>query len=675
MVRGMVPILASVLVAFLVLAATSAPLAAAQTSRRPAQADLEDSHRLLWEPKQRAFERLQEALALPPDADRASQDDYDVTFYDIDITIDPSAERVDGVVTMKAASVVDGLSIVILNLLDNMSVTSVTQNLSPLAYTHADDKITATLPGAVDTGETFEVTVAYGGFPIDNSLRFNYHSGNVIASSLSEPNGSREWWPCKDTPADKADSVRIAFTVPDFQFAASEGTLVSTTDNGDGTITYEWFERYPITTYLVSVASTNYETFTDYYHYGRADSMPIDNYIYPEHYDDALIDLSITAPAIEYLASVYGEYPFLEEKYGHAEFPWGGAMEHQTCTSYGAILFTGTNYYDWVLIHELAHQWWGDWVTCHTWDDIWLNEGFATYSEALWFEHLGGFDAYVERMEGYDSQGYFDGPIYDPDQTFGRTVYKKGAWVLHMLRRVVGGRDTLLEILETYSAAHAYGTALTSEFQEAAESIHGESLDWFFQEWVYGENRPSYEYDWTWCGGDETWNVMLHIDQVQGNAGLFTMPIDIVIETAAGDTTVTVWNDQWSQDFFFTVEAAPVDLHFDPDSWILKYLDIGTGIEMPEQVTALSLAAAANPFRESARLVYSLPSAGRVRLAMYDVSGRLVRELVDADVPAGVHEAVWSGDGRDGGGVASGIYFARLTTDAGSASQKLLFMK
>jgi aminopeptidase N len=675
MVRGIVHILAASFAAFFMLAAMSIPLAAAQALHRPAQADLEDSHRLLWEPKQRAFERLQEALALPPDADRASQDDFDVTFYDIDITIDPSAERVDGVVTMEATSVVDGLSTVILNLFDNMSVTSVTDNLTPLAYTHSNHRITVTLAESIDAGAVFKVTVAYGGYPVNNALKFNYHSGNVIASSLSEPNGSREWWPCKDTPADKADSVRIAFTVPDFQFAASEGILVSTTDNGNGTITYEWFERYPITTYLVSVASTNYETFTEYYHYSPTDSMPIDNYVYPEHYDDALIDLSITADALGFMASIYGEYPFIEEKYGHAEFPWGGAMEHQTCTSYGAILFTGTNYYDWVLIHEAAHQWWGDWVTCRTWDDIWLNEGFATYTEALWFEYLDGFEAYVERMEGYDSQGYFDGPIYDPDQTFGRTVYKKGAWVLHMLRRVVGGRDTLLEILDTYGAAHEYGTAITSEFQEAAESIHGESLDWFFQEWVYGENRPSYLYDWTWSGGDDTYNVMLNIQQNQTNAGLFTMPIDIVVETVAGDTTVTVWNDQWDQNFFFTVDSAPVDLHFDPDSWILKYLDIGTGIEMPEQVTTLSLAAASNPFRESARLVYSLPSAGRVRLAVYDVSGRLVRELVDADAPAGVHEAVWPGVGRDGNGVASGIYFARLTTDAGTASEKLLFVK
>ncbi len=633
-----------------------------------------DSQRILWEPKQRAFERLQQAMALPPDADRASQDDFDVTFYDIDISISPSSETISGVVTMRATSVVDGLATVILNLYDNMTVTSVTGNPSPLSYTHADNKVTVTLDPALDTGESFEVTVEYNGSPAGYAFRFNYHSGTAIASTLSEPDGSREWWPCKDTPADKADSARIAFTVPDDFFAASEGTLMSTTDNGDGTITYRWYESYPITTYLVSVAATNYVSFTDYYHYGRADSMPITNFVYPEDLEDALIDLDITADAIGYLASIYGEYPFLAEKYGHAEFPWGGAMEHQTCTSYGAILFTGTHYYDWVLVHELAHQWWGDWVTCHTWDDIWLNEGFATYSEMLWFEHLYGFEYYKDRMMDYDN-GPYDGPIYDPVQTFGSVVYSKGAWALHMLRHVVGGREELLDVLETYSAAHEYGTATTAEFQEAAESVYGASLDWFFLPWIYGENRPSYEYAWVASDAGDHWNVMLHVDQVQDDAGLFTMPIDIRLVTTGGDTTIVVWNDQWSQDFFLTVDAQPTDLLFDPDDWILKYLGEGTGIADPEAVAALSLAVATNPFAVSTRLVYNLPSAGRVRLAVYDIAGRLVNDLVDRDAPAGVHEVVWNGTESRGAAVASGIYFARLTTEEGAASQKLLYVR
>jgi aminopeptidase N len=634
-----------------------------------------DPHSVLWEPKQQAFERLQQALALPPDAARAAQDDYDALFYNLEIAFDPPSETVEGVVTMRAESVVTGLSTVILDLYDNLSVTSVTRDAVPLSYSHSSDRVSVTLDQSFNEGEIFDVTVAYHGAPVNGALDWSTHGGGwPIVSSLSEPSGAREWWPCKDTPADKADSVRIALTVPDDLIAASEGTLVSVVDNGDGTKTYEWFEGYPITTYLVSVAISNYSTWTDYYTYSRG-TMPITNYVYPEHLADAQEDLSITADAIGTLAALYGEYPFLEEKYGHAVFPWGGAMEHQTCTSYGAVLIRGDHYYDWILVHELAHQWWGDWVTCRTWDDIWLNEGFATYSEALWVEADGTFEDYKDYMAYMDYYGYFDGPIYDPWQLFGRTVYKKGAWVLHMLRNVLGGKEELLQVLHDYGQAHAYGTAITSEFQAAAEAVYGGSMDWFFQPWVYGMNRPYYEYGWIASDAGTHWDILLHIDQVQTDAGVFTMPIDIVIETAAGSDTVSVWNDAWSQDFFLTAGAEPTGLLVDPDEWILREVSyVGTGI-FDDAPARLALSVATNPSPRGATLTYSVPSDGHVSLAIYDAAGRLVRRLVDARAPAGVRTVAWDGADRSGRAVASGVYFARLATEAGSASGKLLVVR
>ncbi len=652
MLRGTRCLLA-MLAASLVAAAVG--FAAATAGAAPLETDHAlpnptDRARFLWEPKQAAFERLEETLAAPRDAAERSQDDFDVVFYDLDLVVDFPSEGVGGDVTMRAVSLVDGLSTVILNLYDSMTVASVTGNLTSLAYTHSEDLVTIVLDEPVDTGETFEVTIEYGGVPAGYAFQFRTHEDAPIASTLSEPEGAREWWPCKDTPADKADSVRIAFTVPDDLVAVCEGLLTSEIDNGDGTKTFTWYESYPITTYLVSTGITNYASWVDYYHPARSDSMPITNYVYPEDLADALIDLDITPNGIGFFASIFGEYPFIDEKYGHKEFPWGGAMEHQTCTSYGRILITGDHHYDWVLIHELAHQWWGDWVTCRTWDDIWLNEGFSVYSEALWFEDLYGFEYYKDYMLADDSFGYFDGPIYDPWATFSRTVYSKGSWTLHMLRHVLGDRDDILETLALYASEHAYGTAVTSEFQAAAETVYGGSLDWFFQQWVYGENRPYYEYAWVatyyeyaWVASDagDHWNVMLHVDQVQEDAGVFTMPIDIVLETAAGETTVVVWNDQWSQDFFFAVDDEPTALAFDPDHWILKHLDEGTG----------------------------------VALAVYDVAGRHVATLADGPAAPGVHEVSW--DGRDAGGaqVASGVYFARLVTDAGDASHKLLRVK
>lgn len=629
---------------------------------------------ILWKAKQQVHERVMTELMLPPDAVRASQGDFDALFYDIDIAIDPGPETVSGEVTMRAASTVDGLTGVVLNFFDNMTIDSVTRNTTPLSYSHASDLITITLDQSFDTGEVFEVTVQYHGSPVNNALDFSYHSGQPIISSLSEPNGAREWWPCKDRPDDKADSARIALTVPDDLVAVSEGLLMSEVDNGDGTKTFEWFESYPITTYLVSVAITNYSKFTDYYHPAVGDSMPIDNYVYPEDLSDAQIDLSITADAIEFCASIFGEYPFLEEKYGHAEFPWGGAMEHQTCTSYGAVLIRGDNYYDWILVHELAHQWWGDWVTCATWDDIWLNEGFASYSEALWFEHLGGVSSYRDYVDSYDYYGYFDGPIYDPWSTFSRTVYDKGALVLHMLRRVLeldGGAqshyplDGLLSVLSTYSSSKAYDSATTPEFQAAAESVYGSSLDWFFQEWVYGANRPEYEYSWIASNAGDHWDVMVHVEQVQSDAGLFTMPIDILIETTGPDELVTVWNDQWSQDFFFEVTWSPIGVEFDPYNWILKDCSPVT-TDVPEAPDSARLSLARSPAVGSATFSLSMPQPGRAVVTVYDAAGRVVATPVDRELSAGVTEVRWNGLTNEGVQAASGVYFFRLDTPSGT---------
>ena len=635
---------------------------------------------ILWESKQAAFERMMTLEARPFTAARALQEDYDATYYNIEIEFYSTSKTVDGSVTMRAASLVDGLTNVFLDLHDNMAVSSVVgDGAVPLSFVHADDRLDVSLDAPLDTGAEFALTVAYGGSPPAGALEFAKHDGNnTIISSLSQPSGAREWWPCKDVPADKADSARIVFTVPDDLIVASEGNLLSFTDNGDGTHTYEWFEQYPITTYLVSIAATNYVMWTDWYHYGASDSMPITNYVYPGHIAEAQEDLNITADAIGFFASIYGEYPFPEEKYGHAIFPWGGAMEHQTCTSYGDGLIRGDHGYDHILIHELAHMWWGDWVTCATWEDIWLNEGFASYSEPLWFEGVNGFDYYKWYMaERLDYYGYFNGPIYDPDETFNRTVYDKGAWVLHMLRHIVGGRDVLLDILDVYSAPIQYGTAVTTDFIAAAESVYGASLDWFFQPWVYGENRPDYQYAWIAADAGGNWNLMLHIDQVQIDAGLFTMPIDIVVETPSGDTTLVIWNDQLSQDFFLTVDDEPTALHFDPDNWVLKAgaLEVTTSVEETPQVSSLSLAASRNPFSAGTRIAYGVPEAARAVVAVYDVAGRLVARLVDRDVSPGRYEVIWDGTGDDGSRAAAGVYFCSLEAGGGVISQKLLIVR
>jgi hypothetical protein len=339
------------------------------------------------------------------------------------------------------------------------------------------------------------------------------------------------------------------------------------------------------------------------------------------------------------------------------------------------VLIRGDHYYDWILVHELGHMWWGDWVTCATWDDIWLNEGFASYSEALWYEYLGGESEYDDYVVSYDYYGYFDGPIYDPLYTFNRTVYDKGALVAHMLRRVLALQDGAVDhypidrweaAMADYGATYAYDSATTDQLQAVLETHYGGDLDWFFLPWIYGENRPDYEWWWISDSIGPTYGVMLHVDQIQSNAGLFTMPIDIKIHTTVGEVIEVAWNDQWSQDFFFEVDDPVTDVEFDPGNWILKYVSEisapSTGIDETPPALALSFA------RGTGVLSYALPADGNVELAIYDVAGRRVATLVDGFASAGVHEVEWNP-------AASGVYFARLVAGDETARQKIVAVR
>jgi len=462
----------------------------------------QDIHKEIREMERARFLRMQEAFS--SQFSKTDQADFDVNYYQINLNIDPTAEIISGNVTTKATSNISGLSEITLDFFDNMNVDSVVSEGDTLNFTHSDNKLVITLAGVYDPGASFSVTVYYSGHPLTaggfKSFDFGQHQGFPMISALSQPFGSPAWWPCKDDPNDKADSVDIIITVPDTFVVASNGKLISETVNADSTKTFFWAERYPISNYLVSLAITNYEVFSDYYKYSDTDSMEVVYYVYPEHLAEAEEDFNITVDAIQYFSSIIGEYPFIDEKYGMAEFTWGGAMEHQTCTSYGQGLISGNHRYDSYLVHELAHQWFGDLVTMKRWSHIWLNEGFASYSEALWFGHVGGEQAYFDYMNEFD-QGLFPTSVFVYDSTnigelFSRTVYDKGAWVLHMLRHVMGD-SAFFDALINYKDVFAFGTATTEDFRDVCEVEYGHDLNWFFDQWVYGRYRPSYEFVWS----------------------------------------------------------------------------------------------------------------------------------------------------------------------------------
>lgn len=508
---------------------------------------------------------IRAALAL------ANQDNFDVTHYLIDIDFAPANQTLAGAVTITADSLVNGLQSVVLDLRDNMTVSSVTRGVTALAFTHNNDLLDVTLDQPFDAGQSFAIAVSYSGSPQPGPFGWNKYFGNdqgPMVWSLSEPSGSRNWWPCKDRPDDKA-TVEEFWTVPAGFLAAGNGVLSAVQQVPPSKVRFQWLPSHPLPPYLVSIAATNFATFSDTYTPLAGGSMPVVYYVYPEDLGNAQVSFSETVAMIEFYAQTFGEYPFVEDKYGMSAFPAGGAMEHTTNTSYSYDLITGTHQYDYIVAHELAHQWFGDSVSPQLWADIWLNEGFASYAEALWAESIGGTGNYHAYM-GSLYRSSFSGPVYDPAALFGTTVYNKGAWILHMLRHVMGDGPFFQALRDWYSN-NKDGVGNTAQLQALLEGAYGGPLDWFFQPWVYGLNRPDYAYGFTTADlGNGTYRNYVRIEQVQTNAGLFTMPVDLTLLTTSGSEVRTVWNDALDQDFVLDTTEPLTGLQLDEQDWILK---------------------------------------------------------------------------------------------------------
>ena len=500
---------------------------------------------------------------------------FDVSYYKLDLNVSYSPKSLSGAVTVSAKSLEDNLTSVFLDLTDILTVDSVISNNKSLLFNHSENKLVVSLDKPYSYNESFMLIVYYHGVPVRTGLGsfvFDSHNGEPSIWTLSEPYGARDWWPCKDTPADKADSSDVLITCPSNLIGVSNGTLSDVIDNNNGTKTYIWKSRYPIANYLISLAISNYSVYTIYYHYSAADSMPVVNYIYSEDLAEAKPELDKTTKMLGIFSKLYGQYPFIKEKYGHAEFGSGG-MEHQTITSIG-IITQG------VIAHELTHQWFGDKVTCKNWENIWLNEGFATYGEGLYYEFSGDEQSYNSFLSYNMSRAKNGiGTIYVDDISSinnifnGNKSYSKGAIVLHMLRGIVGD-SVFFNILKNYlkDPGLAYGSATTEDFERVAEATSGLPLNYFFNQWIYGENYPKYILTWGFDQSSQNqYNVSLVLEQaVNSYPKFFTMPIQIKISTSAGDTTITIFNNAQIQDFNFTVIGKPTLLTFDPNNFLLK---------------------------------------------------------------------------------------------------------
>jgi len=608
-----------------------------------------------------------------------NQEKIDIKFYELNLDIDFNSSRLRGSVTVNGVIGNIYPDFIELDLYDNMTVDSILQNNIPILYLHENDMLKIPISDITLNDENlFSLTIFYQGTPDHcgaGGFKFDEHQNIGHVWTLSEAYCARSWWPCKDDPSDKADSVNIIVSVPiePAYIVASNGLLSSTTINNNKK-TYFWKERYPITTYLVSLAIYPYTKWVDQYVSPiSSDTMLIEHYVFPDRYEASYPNYSLTKDMLSFFSELFGEYPFISEKYGHADFTWGGGMEHQTLSSMGSFSQN-------LMVHELGHSWWGNLITCKTFNDIWLNEGFARYCQALWAEHMYGREAYFDFMNNHAYYGagtiYVENPSSNSQIFSAGLSYNKASWVLHMLRHKVG-ETMFFDILKSYASndSLSYNAASTSDFQKVCEDISGLDFEQFFQQWIYGEKYPKYELSW-WHEGNGIYNVK--IDQVQ-SYNFFSMPIDLKFSGSAGpmlvDTTIVIENNNSSQlyefsGFNFLVE----NVMLDPENWILKEATYSVNeIDniLPDRVEVEK--AFPNPFNSKVKLSFYInPQFGdtHVNVNIFDLRGKIVESLIDNEFIPGYHTTFWNANGK-----SSGVYFIQLATDNYIDSQKVLFLK
>ncbi len=443
---------------------------------------------------------------------------FDVLSYDVTIDIDQQEEYIEGIV-LATIDAEENLTQITFEL-EELTVDEVLVNGESTTFTHDNGEIDIALTD-IESGDEFVVQVSYYGYPqLSNDV---YHIGMIFSGSyvftLSDPSGLRWWMPSYDHPWEKAE-YDFHITMRDDWLVACNGIRTSIEDNGDGTRTHNWDGSSPMAGHLACITAANYQELND--NYG---DLPIQNFATASLYDEAEEDFSNLPYMIEVYESVYGEYPF--EKYGNTIVPMQtfGAMEHQTMTTMGSSFIDGNHGGEITIAHELSHQWFGNCVTPLTFDHVWLSEGFAVLSEAIYMEHWQGFDAMVNYVDT-SIHGYYINwansngarTIYAPpyNETFSPPVYEKAASVLHMLRLIMGD-DAFFTAVQTYFQTYHNGWAVTDELRAIMESESGLDLGQFFEQWIYSPGLPSTEYALFFAGIGSYSPQMLSVVETTSN--------------------------------------------------------------------------------------------------------------------------------------------------------------
>ena len=591
---------------------------------------------------------------------------YDITYHELRFNVDPNntTPYISGIVTTTFTALSD-MNVVTFDMATDLVVSSVTMNSSSLTFSQSNYELNINLPTTLVSGNSATVVITYAGSPpqAEGAFTRGTHSGTPVIFTLSEPYGARDWWPCKQDLNDKVNAIDVYITAPSAYVSVSNGLEVSQTISG-GNKTTHFHHGYPIPAYLIAIAVTNYQIYNQQGGLGTVASpyFPIVNYLYPESYASATsaTQLGTTPTIINLYESLLEPYPFRNEKYGHAQFGWGGGMEHTTVSFMGSF---GRN----LIAHEMAHQWFGDKITCGSWKDIWLNEGLTEYMSGLVVENLDGATPFVtwktNKISSITSQttGYVylqDSDLTNVNRIFSsRLTYDKGSMVTHMLRWKLGD-VAFFQALKNYLAdsSLAYGYALTGDLKSHLENVYGSSLTEFFNDWLYMQGYPTYTITaQNWGAGQ----AKITVSQTQSHASVsfFEMPLEIRLTSAGGvNHDVVVNNTVNNQEFVVPVPFVVAGVTFDPNKHIISKNNVVTlsnaSFELDQTISVYP-----NPANDELHIM--MPTTTQLeKVEIYNTLGQLLATHQTADFRID--------------NLSSGMHVMKITTSEGAIHKNFI---
>lgn len=588
---------------------------------------------------------------------------YDMVYQRLNLKVDPAVSFISGSVVSQVKFMKENITELFFDLSSALTVDSVFFDFQRISWQHTGDKIILTLPFPVEKTSDHLTTVFYHGTPPATgfgSFMVSTHNNAPGLWTLSEPYGAMEWWPCKESLSDKIDSIDVYITCPSQYKGASNGKLIS--DQVSGTKrTAHWKHRYPIATYLVAIAVTNYETYSDFLDLEGGKQMEVLNYIYPEYLETAKSNSTEILDILKFYNSKLITYPFASEKYGHAQFGWGGGMEHQTMSFMANLNFD-------LVAHEMAHQWFGDYITLASWHNIWLNEGFATYMTGLVYETLkeGYYWPIWKKQQVARITSSTGGSVYVADTTNvsrifdGRLSYAKGGYLLHMLRWEMGDAS-FFQGLKDYltDPSIAYGYASQEKFVQHMEMAAYTSLTEFFNDWYYGEGYPTFMVS-EFTNIENNGKQMVRVSQVSSHSsvGFFEMHLPLRVWKDGNYRDVRLHHTAQNQEF--AISDQKVDsIQLDPQKWLCAKYDFASQVPEASKVASIQIV---HEFAVQ-RLKIILPQVSETGLLrMVDLNGQTVLSALLKDKDSHL----------DISGLKNGMYVVEVQTKNANQQAKIV---